>query len=201
MVNSQKLDYEIIGNLDKIEINISSLPKNIRVKNAFLVLKVKNVTENASFDANFYVDDIKCGLVDRVLELENQDNVYLNVTNVINYLVRNNLSVGTLEFEGEEGNIIQLEKVDDKAKVDYLMPSSFEENATNYKVNLSEACSGNINLSSGELSVSSFDAGLSCNAISLPIYHIYNSNGFTGLEGDFVKSLHGKAYLSIFFLC
>ena len=197
MVNSQKLDYEILEGLESVSIDTSKLEKNIRVKKAFLVLKVKSVSENASFNVNFYVNNEKLKTTDIVSGLSTSDGdnkVYLNITDEIQYLISNNITSGLLKFEGESGHVIELEESEDESKVRYLMPSSFEENATKHSVRVSPNCEAKVNLSSGELEVLYQDLNLNCSAISLPVSHSYNSNGALDIDNENIKNLYGNNF-------
>ena len=197
MVNSQKLDYEILEGLESVSIDTSKLEKNIRVKKAFLVLKVKCVSENATFNVNFYVNNQKLKTTDIVSGLSTSDGdnkVYLNITDEIQYLISNNITSGFLKFEGESGHAIELEESEEDSKVRYLMPSSFEENATKHSVRVSPNCEAKVNLSSGELEVLYQDLNLNCSAISLPVSHSYNSNGALDIDNENIKNLYGNNF-------
>ncbi len=194
MINKQEIYYKVLDDQKSVQIDVLNLIKGIKVKNAFLFLKVKNITQNAVFEANFYIENTKQGLIDKISNLSStapQNEILLNITDEIQYLLDNEISVGVIKFETSSNYSIEIEKSYEKSAIYYLMPASYEENTVSYNSDIGNKENVSINLGTGEFTLKHSDFDLYCNSLSLPIKHVYSSKGVMLPENENIKSLYG----------
>ena len=179
-MHNLKLDNAKINfdNTNKIQIDLSTLPKDIKIVNAILNLRLTNATSVNNVVVNYQPiisgnSETGWNNVDKI-SLSNTQSL-LDITNEMQDAVNRKSTFLNLTFDTGTTLSFDTNRANTYLNIDYISLAECQENASYHKLDLGQSGQAAINLATGQFSLSTPISANDNNPLPLSIFANYHS--------------------------
>lgn len=174
---------------NKVIINLPTNLTRLKIIDAVLNVKVKEITNAINgYSVNFSYyenDEIKNSWenVEFIKDIKSEQKLKINISDELQESINHNANKVELNFVSKTSeddsveNSISFEKDEDNdlIEIDYISLSEYQENSTSHSIDLNDAGTLDINLLTGELSLSTLITNSDQNVLPLSIINNYSN--------------------------
>lgn len=179
-MHNLKLDNTKINfdNTNKIQIDLSTLPKDIKIVNAILNLRLTNTTSVNNVVVNYQPvisgnSETGWNNVDKI-SLSNTQSL-IDITNEMQDAITRKSTLINLTFDAGTTLSFDTNRANTYLNIDYISLAECQENASYHKLDLGQSGQAAINLATGKFSISTPISRTDNNPLPLSIFANYHS--------------------------